>query len=54
MGQKRQIDVAGANMAARQFLPLTCLAITLTAGLILKEDKKPLSCGGERQVWEGF
>ena len=28
----------GAKIAARQFLSLTCLAITLTAGLILKED----------------
>ena len=53
MGQQRQIDVAGQKIAARQFLSLTCLAITLTAGLILKEDKKPSLVGGER-VWEAF
>ena len=29
-------------MAARQFLPLNCLAITLSAGVILKEKQGPL------------
>ena len=35
-------------------LPLTCLAITPTAGLILKEDKKPSLVGGERQFGRHF
>ena len=43
----------GAKIAARQFLFLTCPAITLTAGLILKEDKKP-SFVGERQFGRHF
>ena len=43
----------GAKFAARQFLSLTCLAITLTAGLILKEDKKT-SLMGERQFGRHF
>ena len=34
-------------------MSLNCLAITLTAGVILKEEKKSLSCGGET-VWEAF
>ena len=43
----------GAKIAARQFLSLTCLAITLTTGLILKEGKKP-SLVGERQFGRHF
>ena len=35
----------GAKIAARQFLPLNCLSITLTAGIILKEEKWPLLWG---------
>ena len=30
------------KIAARQFLSLNCLAITLTAGVVLKEEKTPL------------
>ena len=33
------------KIAARQFLSLTCRAITLTAGAILKEEKIPLLWG---------
>ena len=39
VGPERHLD------AARQFLSLNCLAITLTAGVILKEEKV-LYCGG--------
>ena len=34
-------------------MPLNCRAITLTTGVILKEEKKALSCGGEAN-WEAF
>ena len=40
-GQKRRLDVAGQKIAARQFLSLNCLAVTPTAGAILKEEEKP-------------
>ena len=43
----------GKKTSERQFLSLTCLTITLTAGLILKEDKKP-SLMGERQFGRHF
>ena len=33
------------KIAARQFLPLNCRAIALTAGAILKEEKCPLVWG---------
>ena len=32
----------GTNIATRQLLSLNCLAITITAGVILKEEKCPL------------
>ena len=53
VGQKRQIDVAGQKLPRDNFCLSTCLAITLTAGLILKEDKKP-SLVGERQFGRHF
>ena len=37
---------------ARQFLPLSCCAITLTVGAILKEEMTSL-LGGEA-IWEAF
>ena len=37
----------GKKKTARQFLPLSCRATTLTAGVSLKEEKKP-SLVGER------
>ena len=41
-------------MAARQFLSLNCLAITLTARVILKEEKCPLvKFGGVRAEVSG-
>ena len=43
----------GAKIAARQFLSLNCLAVTLTVGVILKEEKMP-SLVGERHVWRHF
>ena len=48
MGQKRHLDVAGQKLPRDSFLSLNCLAITLTAGVILKEEKVP-SLVGERQ-----
>ena len=39
--------------AARQLLPLSCRAITLTVGAILKEEKLP-SLVGERQFGRHF
>ena len=49
---------------ARQFMSLNCLAITLTAGIIVKEEQMPSLVGArardiererERErVWEGF
>ena len=42
----------GANIAARQFLSLNCLASTLTARVILKEEKSPLLWA--RDSWEGI
>ena len=53
VGQKRQIDVAGQKLPRDNFCLSLVSAITLTAGLILKEDKKP-SLVGERQFWEAF
>ena len=38
-----------AKIAARRVLPLNCRAITLTAGALLKEEKKP-SLVGERHL----
>ena len=40
-------------MAARQFLSPNCLAITLTAGVILKKEQMP-SLVGERPFWRHF
>ena len=34
-------------------MSLNCHAVALAAGVILKEEKKALSCGGET-VWEAF
>ena len=42
-----------AKIAARQFLPLNCRAITLTTGAILKEEKMS-SIVGERQFGRHF
>ena len=42
-----------AKIAARQFLPLNCRAITLTTGAILKEEKMS-STVGERQFGRHF
>ena len=42
-----------AKIAARQFLPLNCRAITLTTGAILKEEKMSSSVG-ERQFGRHF
>ena len=51
VGQKKNLDVAGQKLS--NILSLNCLSITLTAGVILKEEKcRLLSCGGT--VWEGF
>ena len=52
-GLERHLDAARQKIAARQFLPLNCRAITLSAGAILKEEKNVLSCGGEA-IWETF
>ena len=40
-GPKETPCCRGAKIAAKQFLPLNCLAVTLSAGVILKEEKCP-------------
>ena len=42
-----------AKIAGRQFLPLSCRPMTLTVGVILKEEVKPSLMGGEA-IWEAF
>ena len=47
-GLERHLDAAEAKTAARQFLPLNCRASALTAGEILKEEKKPSLWGRDK------
>ena len=48
VGQKRLFDVAVQTWPRDNFWSLNCLAVALTAGVILKEEKKS-SLVGERQ-----
>ena len=52
-GPREASQCREAKIAARQFLPLSCRAITLTAGAILKDEKLP-SLVGERQFGRHF
>ena len=52
-GPKETPWCRGAKIAAGQFLSLNCLAVTLIAGVILKEEQMP-SLVGERQFWRHF
>ena len=42
------------SVAASQFLPLNCRAITLTAGGNFERRKIALSCGVQEAIWEAF
>ena len=52
-GPKETPWCRGATIAARRFLSLNCLAVALTVGVILKEEKLP-SLVSERQFWQVY
>ena len=52
---RRDILMSRDKIAARQLLSLNCLVITLTAGVILKEEKMPsLVSEPQERVWEAI